>query len=217
MRPLDRPSTSSCRCRQGRATSPCCGPRANSLPPSFRTISTRRPCIRIVSPAFGSAGSTVNRAQIGCARIIAVRILVKSLIVWCLLLAVPFQGFASATMLFCAPIPSRDVVAPAATATSQHHDHAAMMAAKHAEHDHQKSDDHAATPHGADQTSSANHHDGSKCNTCAACCFGASMPPSASVRIAVDAQHFTAVPVDSGSVPAVELALPERPPQASLA
>lgn len=151
-----------------------------------------------------------------CARIIVVKILVKSLIVWCLLLAVPFQGFASATMLFCAPLTSRDLPATAATAPSPHHDHAAMLAAQHAGHADHLSAAHGATPPGVDHPSAASHHDGSKCNSCAACCIGASMPPSASVPVAVDAQHVAAVPADTGAVPAVALPLPERPPQASL-
>lgn len=167
--------------------------------------------------ASSDARSTVNRASFGYVRITSVKILVKSLIVWFLLLAVPFQGFASATMLFCAPMPSSDLVASAAAAPFQHHDHEAMLASQQAEHDHQISADHATAPHGVDHTSMASHHDGSKCNSCAACCFGASIPPSASVRIAFDAQHFAAVPFDTGFVPAVELALPERPPKASLA
>ena len=160
--------------------------------------------------------STVKRGKFDCAKILAVKIVLKSLIVWFLLLAVPFQGFASATMLFCAPLPARDPVAAVVTAPSQHHDHAAMLASQHAVDGPTLSAEHAATPHGATHPSTASHHDGSKCNSCAACCFGASMPPSASVRIAVIAQQYAAVPFDTSAVPAVELALPERPPQASL-
>lgn len=148
---------------------------------------------------------------------ISVKILMKSLIVWFLLLAVPFQGFASATMLFCAPM-QPTASAPSSAASPQHHDHHAMLESQHAGHDHrQMSHADAATAQDADHASTAADHSGSKCNSCAACCFGASMPPSVTIRIAVDAQHVTAVPATTGFIPAVELALPERPPQASLA
>jgi hypothetical protein len=151
-----------------------------------------------------------------------VKILVKSLIVWFLLLAVPFQGFASATMLFCVPLES-----PASTTISgsvpapdhdhdHDHDHAAMLTGEHAQHDHHAQDDHALGQHDSHDGTSGSHHDGGKCNSCAACCFGAAMGPSDSVRLPVETQQFTAVPFDTGFVPAVDLALPERPPQASL-
>ncbi|MDB5933799.1 MAG: hypothetical protein JWQ01_1143 [Massilia sp.] len=169
-------------------------------------------------PPRGAATAILcpSSTPLGCAKIISVKILVKSLIVWFLLLAVPFQGFASATMLFCAPMQSHSPVAHTDAASSEHHDHDAMLAGQHADHDHNISGDHEASPDDADHTSMASHHDGSKCNSCAACCFGASMPPSGSVRPAIDSQRFSAIPFDTGFVPAVELALPERPPQASL-
>jgi hypothetical protein len=144
-----------------------------------------------------------------------VKILVKSLIVWLLLLAVPFQGFASATMLFCAPMYTPATVVLASVAAAPAHDHQAMLAMQAAGDGH-----HAqaaeATGHDPADPSSAGHHDGGKCNSCAACCFGASMAPSASARFPVEAQHFAAAPFAIGFVPAVEPALPERPPQASL-
>jgi hypothetical protein len=145
-----------------------------------------------------------------------VKILVKSLIVWFLLLAVPFQGFASATMLFCAPLESPASVTMSGSTPAPDHDHAVMLTGEHAQHDHHAQSDHALEQHDSHDASPANHHDGGKCNSCAACCFGASMGPSDSVRLPVETQQFTAVPFDTGFVPAVDLALPERPPQASL-
>src|SRR4051812_131265 len=58
-------------------------------------------------------------------------VVLRSLIVWLMLLALPYQGYASATMLLC--------VAPVTTAgPAEHgampsgpHDHAAMMAQAH--------------------------------------------------------------------------------------
>lgn len=153
--------------------------------------------------------------QISYARIVSVKILVKSLIVWFLLLAVPFQGFASATMLFCAPMQSPAALTRVSVAAAPAHDHQAMLAMQAAGHDHHGQEVHA-TGHHAPGASSAGHHDSGKCNACAACCFGASMAPSSSARLAVEMQHFAAAPFDTGFIPTVALALPERPPQASL-
>lgn len=149
------------------------------------------------------------------------KILVKSLIVWVLLLAVPFQGFASATMLFCAPMQSAALLKPAmavAPAGMAMHDHQAMLTMQLAAGDEQAQPgdgahmSHLAPTHHAGHDG---HHDG-KCNACAACCFGAAMPPPAAVPVPVDTQQFAAAPFTTGFVPVVELALPERPPQASL-
>jgi hypothetical protein len=136
-------------------------------------------------------------AHFRCARIVSVKTVLKSLLVWVLLLAVPFQGFASATMLMCAPMQPATAAAP--------HDHGAMLAAQAAGHDHSTGQ------------SAAGHHAKGKCNACAACCFGAAMPPSHFSRVPVEAQSFAVDPVDAGFVPAVDLAFPERPPISSLA
>ena len=126
----------------------------------------------------------------------------KSLIVWVLLLAVPFQGFASATMLVCAPIQ------PASLAAAAPHDHHAMLASSGHEH-------HAANA-GTTDHQSAGHHAGGKCNSCASCCFGASILPSYVTSVPAATRDFAVVPFDVGFVPAVDLAFPERPPKPSL-
>ena len=143
-----------------------------------------------------------------CARIISVQTVLKSLIVWILLLAVPFQGFASATMLMCAPM---QPASPAA-AFAAPHDHHAMLAAQAAGHVR-----HAATAHaGSKDQPPAGHHANGKCNSCAACCTGAPIPPSYAIRVPVAIQNCAVVPFDSDFVPAVDLAFPERPPISSL-
>jgi hypothetical protein len=127
-----------------------------------------------------------------------VNILVKSLIVWLMLVAIPFQGFASASMLLCAPIQ-----APTVEMAAADHDHHAMMM-EHA----------SAAP--ADGHDAANHHDGGKCNTCASCCFGATMAPGGLPRLPAEAPQLAAFHFEPGHVARVDLALPERPPQTSL-
>lgn len=135
--------------------------------------------------------------------------LLKSLFVWLMLLAVPFQGFASATMMFCAPLDAALVSTAIAAAP---HDHHAMLAAERAQHDHHG----AVASHHDSQDSSPGHHADGKCNSCAACCFGAAMVPSHVSPIRVDPQFFAAIPFTGGFMPTVDPTLPERPPQASL-
>jgi hypothetical protein len=146
-----------------------------------------------------------------------VKILLKSLIVWLMLLTVPFQGFASATMLFCAPIQTpTTATTTAAGVPAAAHDHHAMLMEQGAGHPHHAASDPSAHHHDSSSASAASHHDGAKCNSCATCCFGASMPPSQASRIPVEAQQFAAIPFENGFVPTVDPALPERPPQTSL-
>jgi hypothetical protein len=119
-----------------------------------------------------------------------VKAILRTLIVWLALLAVPFQGFASAAMLSCAP--------PPATA---HH----QAAAGH---------------HGMQQATQSHHCDDgqaaqqkAKCSHCAACCVGTALVPSALSAIAPHSRITTAIPADAGPVPSVDLDHPERPPR----
>jgi hypothetical protein len=138
-----------------------------------------------------------------------VRSLLKSFLVWLLLLAVPFQGFASATMLVCAPLSSA-AQAQRHTAAIPAHDHSAMLASSAASPHHCGGD---AACHTSGKTK-AGHHADSKCNSCASCCVGAAVVSSQENRINVEPQPFFAIPFACGYVPTVDLALPERPPQA---
>jgi hypothetical protein len=107
---------------------------------------------------------------------LGVRKIFHSLMIWLMLLAVPLQGFAAASMLSCesilSAVNSSANSGTAGKADSHTHHHSAM-----AEHQ-----DHAE--HG-----SATHHDGgtlhadAKCGFCAACCVGATMSPSSIVAL----------------------------------
>lgn len=169
----------------------------------------------------------MNRDAISrCAKIVRVKTLLKSLIVWLMLLAIPFQGFASATMLICAPIESAPQLlamaqspavhhhADAATG-GRHHDHAAHAAAADEHAAHATAADNASA-HSSDDTAAADHHAGGKCNSCATCCFGAIMAPSSASRVPAEVQHFAFVSFEVERMASVDLAHPERPPQASL-
>lgn len=125
--------------------------------------------------------------------------LLKSLIVWLMLVAIPFQGFAAAGTLTCAPQAAVSAMTP---------EHCAMMAAD----GHHQQADAAVTDHPA-----PHQHTGGKCSTCASCCFGAVMAPPVPVlpvpgeTPALAAAHFT-----DRHVARVDLALPERPPRFTL-
>jgi len=118
-------------------------------------------------------------------------VLLRSLIVWLMLLALPYQGYASATMLLC--------VAPATTAgASGPHDHAAMMAAQTS----QDKGDHAGkSTHGI-----------MKCGG-TACCAAAAPVVSPTAGLPVAPLVSISIPFYSDFLPAVDLAHPERPPQ----
>ena len=128
----------------------------------------------------------------------------KTLIVWIIVLAVPLQGFASTTMMLCAP-------APPASAPSQQmnmpHDHQAMLAAQAAGGKSAAAAEHDATPRA---------HAASKCGASSACCFGVAMSPSTALVLSCEALTFETIPFDAGKTPSVDLAGPERPPQSLL-
>jgi hypothetical protein len=146
-----------------------------------------------------------------CARIFFVNIVLKSLIVWVMLLALPFQGFASATMLLCAPLP----VVAAEHAGAGHHGARHEQSAAQAGHDHQAMM--AATGAMSDDVASTEHHADGKCGSCSACGIGAALAPSHSFGLTVQVPHSELIPFDFGHVPRVDLALPERPPQSLFA
>ncbi|MYM67725.1 hypothetical protein GTP45_12895 [Pseudoduganella sp. FT55W] len=120
--------------------------------------------------------------------------LFRSFVVWLMLLALPYQGYAAAQMQLCA-VPSAQgaAVAAAMEMPSGPHDHAAMLAAQQL---------------GSDK---ANHHTNLKCSGSACCSAAAPL-----LTLAIPSPLLpsaAAVPFYSDSLPAVDLAHPERPPQ----
>jgi hypothetical protein len=96
---------------------------------------------------------------------------------WLLLLALPLQGFAAATMLNCGPNHHRMMAAASAepdeahelTAAGQHHHEMGMAAGEHE----------VASANPSGDAPSLAHLDKFmkfKCNACAVCCMGAAMP-----------------------------------------
>ena len=133
------------------------------------------------------------------------RVLVRTVLVWLMLLAIPFQGIAAAAMLTCAH------------AAGQARQHAAPPAQVDADAGHC----HQAAPPSADdaahgQPPDTHDHD-SRCSACAACCMGAAMAPTPTLTPAVQSSSARLHAAPSGRLAAVDLALPERPPRLPLA
>lgn len=124
--------------------------------------------------------------------------LVKVLIVWLMLVAIPFQGYAAASMLPCAPA---QVTTVSMVVMDMSAEHCAHMATAAPQQDDQP--DHSAPHHG-------------KCSACASC-FGAVMaPPMPVVPVPHVTPELALFHFTVGHVARVDLALPERPPKLSL-
>jgi hypothetical protein len=124
-------------------------------------------------------------------------VMLRVLVVWIMLLAVPFQGFASATMLPCAPTMQHDHESTTADGILAEHEHDAQAGLKtHPDH-------HLGS-----------HHQGGKCANCASCGSCVAMAPSFLTVLPVHASSSLTVPSDQQVLLSVDLALPERPPRA---
>jgi hypothetical protein len=116
-----------------------------------------------------------------------VNTILRALVVWITLLALPLQGFAAATANHCAPAPS--------TAHGVHaHAHASAPGK------------HAVRPQHAEGAG--------KCASCAACCSCTPMALSFLAVPPVALPSSITVPFEQRLLPSVHLALPERPPRA---
>jgi len=123
-----------------------------------------------------------------------VKAILNILIVWTMLLTLPLQGVAAATMSCCPP--------PSAAAQDCH-DHGAVVDDGHGAAAHAQADPHAAA-----------HHHAAKCATCGTCGICIPMAPSFVGAPAVSASQSIATPVDQHTLTSVDLAHPERPPRA---
>ena len=146
-------------------------------------------------------------------------VLFRTLFVWLLLLAIPYQGYASATMLLCAQMEQGNHTSASASVVAHGqpavHDHAAMMAA--AAHSAHAGGNHASqAADGSSAASSAppHHHDGKSAHCSgAACCAAVATAFVPAMTVPVLTATSSAVPFYSAYLPAVDLAHPERPPQ----
>ena len=121
----------------------------------------------------------------------------RSLFVWLLLLALPFQGVAAARMLPSMSASGMTTAVHAAPSTHPCHDmQPAAAAAKPAAH---------ASDAGKD--GGGKHH-----SACADCCIAVAPIPARVVPPAF-APPSIAIPFHASHVPSVDPALPERPPR----
>ncbi|MEV4781850.1 hypothetical protein [Burkholderia sp. LMU1-1-1.1] len=130
--------------------------------------------------------------------------LLRTFIVWLLLLALPYQGYASAAMMLC--LPAAPAAAEQMSMPAGSHDHAAMMAAMQDQHQEASSDQSAHAGHS---------HGGIKCGG-AACCVAGAPFMAQTIAVPVLPAVSSAIPFHSEILRAVDLAHPERPPQGNL-
>ena len=130
------------------------------------------------------------------------------MLVWLLLLAVPFQGFASASMLICAPLSSMSASTVLADSHSAGVADATVAGEKLSEHCQA-----LAERHPDDTKSKAEHNPSSKCNSCASCHVGVALVSSELYRMPVEVQQTSAIPFAPAFVATVHLDRAERPPQ----
>jgi hypothetical protein len=123
-----------------------------------------------------------------------VKPLLRLLLVCYLLLALPFQAFASASML---PLAAPAQLPPCHQQMAGDHmagGHMAMSGMK------------------AAGDSQAGQHGKAKSGACAACCVGAALAPGLPVPLALAPPRFVSIPFRAGYLPSVDPVLLERPP-----
>lgn len=137
-------------------------------------------------------------------------LVLRALLIWLLVLAVPAQGLAAATMAFCG---------------ANHHGGGAAATAQSAVSDEAAHHDMAAPAEPGEpgpvllpaSTESGHHGEGSKkCSACASCCsIGAMLSPALAVPVAVVAPTVFSVVV--ATIDPFAANGPDRPPRIGLA
>ncbi|HEY0584569.1 MAG TPA: hypothetical protein VGD52_00420 [Pseudoduganella sp.] len=124
--------------------------------------------------------------------------LIRFIALWLMLVALPFQGFASASMLLCGAANPGKLAVQAAQGAD--HDHAAMLASA------QQAGDEGT--HCAGST-----HSGAMSDCCVGAALAYALPqPASHLQLAERLRLPEPVPP-----PPVDLALPKRPPRAIVA
>lgn len=132
--------------------------------------------------------------------------ILRTLIVWLVLLALPFQGFAAAAVQPC------DGIAVPGAAPAIH-----SMAGAGMQHDHASMHHHASMQHASQDAHHHASHAAAKCGCCPACVAGPALAPAALAHVALQSVPSAAIPFDAGRLPSIHPSLPERPPRTVLA
>jgi hypothetical protein len=128
----------------------------------------------------------------------AMKSLIRFIALWLVLVALPFQGFASASMLLCGAADPGNPAVQAAQGAD--HDHAAMLATAQQAGD---EDAHCA----------ASSHSGAMSDCCVGAALAYALPqPASQLQLAQRLRLPEPVPPSP-----VDLALPKRPPRALIA
>lgn len=131
--------------------------------------------------------------------------ILKTLLLWILIAALPVQGLAAASNASCGP--AHHVSAAAAAVADQHHGDASI----HHHDGGMHAAGHVAAADTVEAPSAAGDH--GYCSACAACCIGATGPPPALTLVISDrcseAIAIFAPPAFAGHIPAGL----ERPPR----
>ncbi len=125
---------------------------------------------------------------------------IRTVLAWLLLLAIPLQGIAAASMLYCGPAARAAVQVQQSVAAEHHHG----QADNHADH---------AGHHGGAAEDGALPDAGHKCGLCAACCHSVALTETPFAVALSPAPQLTwdepFVPVHSRPSP-----VPDKPPRA---
>jgi hypothetical protein len=133
-----------------------------------------------------------------------IRIL-KTLLLWLLIAALPVQGMAAVMKASCGP--AHHGAMPTVTTVNEHH-HDQHASHEHEHHDHAIAHSDSTASGSAmttDQSSAGHQHENSSCSACAACCAGAVAPPSALLLAPVhgssEAVLISPAPLVTGHIP----------------
>nr|WP_295769241.1 hypothetical protein [Rhodoferax sp.] len=132
----------------------------------------------------------------------------RILLAWILMTALPVQGFAAASMLFC----GMGAQHHSASAADAPHDHTAMLAHADDEHSYTKATvaTRGALPNAQKNTQNNKQH---KCSICAACCNGVALVGlQQSMAVAPAAQAELAEPLVL--IHTIPSPVPDKPPRA---
>ena len=134
---------------------------------------------------------------------------VRYLLLCLMMFALPLQGFAAASMLFCGMVPGDAVKQHQTSAVTGHHHSATADGAKHDHAKHGKTTQLKSSPEGVKQLPDSSH----RCGVCASCCSVvaiAEFPWTIQTQSLPDAD----LPEPFVQIRAVPTRLLEKPPRA---
>jgi hypothetical protein len=147
-----------------------------------------------------------------------VKRILRTLLLWLMMLALPTQGMAAATLLYCGPVhaggaTSTPVRPSEVAAAHAEHGHAHMHASRQAGHVHS---DHAQAELADASAHSMTPAVDTACSVCAACCSATAIMAK---PLFMPAQAEPLAPVRAGTALAVDFFTdgPRRPPRTFLA